>query len=64
MKVLAERFLHKLFPYFDFVFAQLGFIPITRTKFVEIVAVAERYSSKKYGIKEAAVLNILSRKIN
>ena len=47
MNVLAERFLHKLFPYFDFVFAQLGFIPITRTKFVEIVAVAERYSSKK-----------------
>ena len=53
---------------FDIVFAQLGVIPRTRNKFIEIVAVAERHfiiqsatSSKKERIKEAA--NTLSCKI-
>ena len=44
MKVyFSEGFLHNLCPCFDIAFAQLGVIPRTRNKFVEIVAVAERY---------------------
>ena len=39
----AEGFLYNLCPCFHIVFAQLGVIPRTRNKFVEIVAVAERY---------------------
>ena len=37
----AERFLLNLLPCFDIAFAQLGIIPKTKNKFVEIVAVAE-----------------------
>ena len=36
-------FLHNLCPCFDIVLAQLGVIPRARNRFVEIVAVAERY---------------------
>ena len=39
----AEEFLLKLYPYFDIALAELGVIPRTRNKFVEIVAVAECY---------------------
>ena len=39
----AEGFLHNLCPYFDISLAQLGVIPRTKNKFVEIVAVAECY---------------------
>ena len=39
----AEGFLLKLYPYFDIALAELGVIPRTRNKFVEIVAVAECY---------------------
>ena len=42
-KVLTEGLLHNIGPCFDIVFAQLKVIPRTRNKFVEIVAVAERY---------------------
>ena len=41
--VSEKRFLHKLCPYFNIVFAQLGVIPGTRNKSVEIPAAAERY---------------------
>ena len=40
---LAEGLLHNLCPCFDIAFAQLGVIPRTRNKFVEILAVAECY---------------------
>ena len=43
MKFLTEGLLHKLCPCFDIVFGQLGVIPRTRNKFVEIVAVAGGY---------------------
>ena len=39
----AGGILHVLCPYFDIAFAQLGVIPKTRNKFVEIVTVAEGY---------------------
>ena len=39
----AERSLHNLCPCFDIVFAQLGVIPRTRNKLIEIVAAAECY---------------------
>ena len=39
----AEGLLLKLYPCFDIAFAQLGVIPRTRNKFVEIVAVTESY---------------------
>ena len=39
----AEQFLLNLLPCFDIAFAQLGIIPKTKSKFVEIVAVAECY---------------------
>ena len=39
----AEGFLLKLYPCFDIALAELGVIPRTRNKFVEIVAVAESY---------------------
>ena len=39
----AEGFLSNLCPCFDIPFAQLGVIPRTRNKFVEIVAVTECY---------------------
>ena len=40
---LGEGFLRNLCLCFDTVFAQLGVISRTRNKFVEIIAVAERY---------------------
>ena len=40
---LAEVFLHNLCQYLDIVSAQLRVITRTRNKFVEMVAVAERY---------------------
>ena len=40
---IGEEFLPNLCPHFDIVFAQLGDIPRTRSKFVELVAVSERY---------------------
>ena len=39
----VEGFLRNLFYCFNIVFAQLGVIPRTRNKFVDIVAVAECY---------------------
>ena len=42
-KVLNEGLLHNIGRCFDIVFPQLEVIPKTRNKFVEIVAVAERY---------------------
>ena len=42
-KVLTEELLHNIRLCFDIVFAQLAVIARTRDKFVEIVAVAERY---------------------
>ena len=40
---LAEGFIQKLCPYFDIMFAQLGVVPKTRSKFVEIIAAGECY---------------------
>ena len=40
---LAEEFFHNLCPCFDIVFVQLGIIPRTTNKLVEIVTVAVRY---------------------
>ena len=62
----AEGFLLNLRPCFDIVFAQLGIIPRTKNKFVEIVAVAECYLITNHvkNIKEAAVLNMPSCKIS
>ena len=42
-KDLTEVLLHSIGPCFDIEFARLEVIPKTRNKFVEIVAVAERY---------------------
>ena len=42
-KFLTKGLPHNIGPCFDIVFVQLGVIPRTRNKFVEIVAVAERY---------------------
>ena len=42
-KVPYQGILHDLFLCFDIVFAQLRVIPRTRSKFIEIVAVVERY---------------------
>ena len=61
---LAEGFIHNLCPCFDIVFAQLGVIKRTRNKFVETVAVSERYLIINSGIKEVAVPNMPSRKIS
>ena len=59
--LVNERLLHNIGRCYDIVFAQLGVIPRTRNKFVEIVAVAERYliitHAKK---KEAADPNMPS----
>ena len=41
--VSEKRFLHKLCPCFNIVFAQIRVIPRTRNKFVKVAAVAERY---------------------
>ena len=43
MKVPTEGFPHNFCSCFDLEFVQLGVIPKTRNKFVEIVAVAESY---------------------
>ena len=62
----AEGFLLNLRPSFAITFAQLGFIPRTKNKFVEIAAVADCYlitNHVKY-MKEAAVSNMPSCKIN
>ena len=40
---IAEGFLRNLCPCFDIAFAKLGVISRTRNKFIETVAVAERY---------------------
>ena len=60
----AEGFLSNLCPCFDIPFAQLGVIPRTRNKFVEIVAVTECYliTNDVKNIKEAAVPNVPSCK--
>ena len=44
----AEGLLLKLYPCFDIAFAQLGVIPRTRNKFVEIVAVADCYLTSNH----------------
>ena len=44
--------------------AQLGVITRARKKFVEIVAASKRYLIINSGIKEAAVPNMLSSKVN
>ena len=53
----AEGFLLNLRPCFDIAFAQLGVIPRTTNKFVEIAAAAECYLITNHvkNIKEAAV---------
>ena len=61
---LAEGFIHNLCPCFDIVFAQLEVITRTRNKFVETVAVSERYLIINSGIKDVAVPNMPSRKIS
>ena len=62
----AEGFLLNFRPCFDNVFAQLGKIPRTTNKFVEIVAVAECYLITNHvkNIKDAAVLDMSSCKIS
>ena len=45
-------------------FAQLGVITRTGKKYVEIVAASKRYLIINSGIKEAAVPNMLSSKVN
>ena len=62
----VEGFLLNLRPCFDIAFAQLGVIPRTKNKFVDIVAVAECYliTSHVKNIKEAAVPNMPSCKIS
>ena len=56
----AEGFFLNLRPYFDVAFAQLGVIPRTKNKFVEIVVAAECYliTNLVKNIKEAAVPNV------
>ena len=53
---------------FDIVFMQLGVIPRTKRRFIEIVAVEERYlimtQVKKYRMKEEVVPNMPSCKIS
>ena len=53
---------------FDIVFVQLGVIPRTKRRFIEIVAVEERYlimtQVKKYRMKEEVVPNMPSCKIS
>ena len=60
----AEGFLLNLRPCFDIAFAQLGVIPRTTNKFVEIAAAAECYLITNHvkNIKEAAVRNMTSCK--
>ena len=62
----AEGFLLNLRPCFDNELAQLGVIPRTNNKFVEIVAVAECYLITNHvkNIKQSAVPNMLSCKIS
>ena len=62
----AEGFFLNLQPCFDNAFAQLEVIPRTKSKFVEIVAVAECYLITNYAknIKEAVVSIIPSYKIS
>ena len=64
--LLCAEFLLNLRPCFNIAFAQLGIIPRTKNKFVEIVAVAECYLITNHvkNIKEAAVLNMPSCKIS
>ena len=56
-RYFAEGFLLNLLPCFDIAFAQLGVIPRTKNKFVEILAVEECYLITNHvkNIKEAAV---------
>ena len=64
---LAEGFLHNLSSCFDIIFAQLRVIARTWNKIAKIVAASECYfiiNPLKKGIKEAAVPNIPSHKIN
>ena len=53
----AEGFLLNLRPCFDIAFAQLGVIPRTKNKFVEILAVEECYLITNHvkNIKEATI---------
>ena len=62
----AEGFLLNLRPCFAITFAQLGFIPRTENKFVEIAAVADCYLITNHvkNMKEAAVSNMPFCKIN
>ena len=64
--LLCAEFLLNLRPCFNIAFAQLGIIPRTKNKFVEIVAVAECYLITNHvkNIKEAAVPNMPSCKIS
>ena len=61
----AEGFLLNLRSCFDIAFMQLGVIPRTKNKFVEIAGVAECYLITNHGedIKEAAVPNMPSCRI-
>ena len=62
----GERFLLNFRPCFDIAFGQLGVIPRTKNKFVEIEAIAECYLITNHvkNIKEAAVPNVPSWKIS
>ena len=62
----TEEFLLSLRPCFDIAFAQLGVIPRTKNKFVEIVAVAEFYLITNHvkNIKETAISNMPFCKIS
>ena len=65
LKNLTVGLFHNFCPFFDVMFAQLGVISKTRRKIIEIVAVTEHYlviTHEKWGMKEAAVPNIPSRK--
>ena len=65
---LGEGFLNDLCPCSILCLRNLGVIPRTKNRFVEIVAVAERYlimtHVKKYRMKEAVVPNMPSCKIS
>ena len=65
LKNLTVGLFHNFCPFFYVIFAQLGVISKTRRKIIEIVAVTEHYlviTHEKWGMKEAAVPNIPSRK--
>ena len=63
MPLPCQRIPLQAFPMFPYC-AQLEAIKRTRNKSVEIVAASNRYLIMNSGIKEAAVPNMLSSKIN